>query len=101
MAARNEHILTASRNNDASDGLCRRWQLHLEQVSIPELEGTVIGNCNELSIIDFDHLVDAWGVFFNALDRCEFDAFVSVLDTEVIIFDLWLNLAEKVDRATT
>ena len=40
-------------------------------------------------------------MFFNALDRCEFDAFVSVLDTEVIIFDLWLNLAEKVDRAAT
>ena len=40
-------------------------------------------------------------MFFNTLDRCEFYAFVSVLDSEVIIFDLWLNLAEEVDRAAT
>ena len=40
-------------------------------------------------------------MFFNALDRCEFYTFVSVLDTEVIIFDFWLNLTQKVDGAAT
>ena len=40
-------------------------------------------------------------MLFNAFDRCEFDTFVSVLDTEVIIFNLWLNLSEEVDGAAT
>ena len=40
-------------------------------------------------------------MLFNAFDRCEFDAFVSVLHTEVIIFNLWLDLAEEVDGAAT
>ena len=40
-------------------------------------------------------------MLFNALDRCEFYTFVSVLDTEVIIFNFWLNLTEEVDGAAT
>ena len=40
-------------------------------------------------------------MFFDALDRCEFYTFVSVLDTEVIIFNFWLNLTEEVDGAAT
>ena len=93
MATCNKDIITASRDNDARDSLCRCWKLDLEQVSIPELKGTVVGNCYKLSIIDFDHLVDTRLMFFNAFDRSEFNTFVSVLHTEVIIFNLWLNLA--------
>ena len=70
-------------------------------MSIPELKGTVVGNCYKLSIIDFDHLVDTRLMFFNAFDRSEFNTFVSVLHTEVIIFNLWLNLAQEVDGAAT
>ena len=40
-------------------------------------------------------------MFFDALDRCEFYTFVSVLDTEVVIFNFWLNLTEEVDGAAT
>ena len=70
-------------------------------MGIPELKSAVIGNCYNLSIIDFDHLVDAGLVFFNTLHWCKFYALVSMLHTKFVIFDLGLDLAEEVDRAAT
>lgn len=99
MAPSDEDVFAGACRHDASDRLRADRQLYFQQLCIPEFERTVIGHCDKLLLVQFQHLINARVVFLNGLDRLELNAVVGVLNPEyvVILYQL-IGFADEIHR---
>ena len=94
----NDKVAFGPRRYDASNRLSLERQVNFEGNRVPKLQGAVIRHGHKLLLAQFNHLVDARQVLFDALDRLDQDARVGVLDVEALIFlDRSVSLSHEVN----
>ena len=59
VATSNKNVFASARGYNASDCLCVDGEFDFECLGVPKFERAIVGNSNNFSIIQLQHLIDA------------------------------------------